>query len=52
MIIRSVETLRLGEFPNLVWVVIEDAEGNRGTGESFYLPTRPRPTSTTPPRPC
>ncbi len=37
MIIRSVETLRLAEFPNLLWVTVEDAEGNRGTGESYYL---------------
>jgi galactonate dehydratase len=37
MIIRMIETLRLAEFPNLLWVVVEDAEGNRGTGESFYL---------------
>ena len=36
MIIRSVETLRLGEFPNLLWVAVEDGEGNRGTGESFF----------------
>ena len=37
MIIRSVETLRLGEFPNLLWVVIENGDGQRGVGESFYL---------------
>ena len=35
MIIRMIETLRLAEFPNLLWVVVEDAEGNRGTGESY-----------------
>ncbi len=35
MDIRSVETLRLAEFPNLLWVTIEDSEGNRGTGESY-----------------
>ncbi|OED45191.1 dehydratase [Chromatiales bacterium (ex Bugula neritina AB1)] len=33
--IKAVETLRLDEFPNLVWVVIEDADGVRGLGETF-----------------
>ena len=27
MIIRMIETLRLAEFPNLLWVVVEDAAG-------------------------
>jgi L-alanine-DL-glutamate epimerase-like enolase superfamily enzyme len=34
--IAAVETLRLGEFPNLVWAVLEDEAGNRGLGESFF----------------
>ncbi|MEM9063427.1 MAG: mandelate racemase/muconate lactonizing enzyme family protein [Pseudomonadota bacterium] len=36
MIIKAIETLRLAEFPNLLWVIIEDADGQRGTGESFF----------------
>jgi galactonate dehydratase len=36
MKIAAVETLRLGEFPNLVWVVLEDDAGNRGLGEGFF----------------
>ncbi|MEO1494955.1 MAG: mandelate racemase/muconate lactonizing enzyme family protein [Pseudomonadota bacterium] len=35
MKITGLETLRLAEFPNLLWVVIE-ADGVRGTGESFF----------------
>ena len=37
MIIKAIETLHIAEFPNLLWVIIEDSEGNRGTGESFFL---------------
>ena len=36
MIIAALETLRLAEFPNLLWVIVEDQEGNRGVGESFF----------------
>jgi len=36
MRITGVETLRLDEFPNLLWVAIEDSDGGRGTGESFF----------------
>lgn len=36
MEITLIETLRLDEFPNLLWVVVEDSEGGRGTGESFF----------------
>ncbi|MEM0989017.1 MAG: mandelate racemase/muconate lactonizing enzyme family protein [Pseudomonadota bacterium] len=36
MKITALETLRLEEFPNLVWVIVEDSEGGRGTGESFF----------------
>ncbi|MGH1357869.1 MAG: mandelate racemase/muconate lactonizing enzyme family protein [Burkholderiaceae bacterium] len=35
MKIAAVETLRLGEFPNLIWVIIEDEDGQRGLGETF-----------------
>ena len=34
--IAAIETLRLSEYPNLVWVVIEDSEGVRGLGETFF----------------
>ncbi|MEZ5729793.1 MAG: mandelate racemase/muconate lactonizing enzyme family protein [Burkholderiaceae bacterium] len=34
--IRAIETLRLDEFPNLLWVVVEDEDGVRGLGETFY----------------
>lgn len=37
MIIKAIETLHIAEFPNLLWVIIEDAEGQRGTGESFFI---------------
>ena len=36
MKITAVETLRIGEFPNLLWVIVETEEGLRGTGESFF----------------
>jgi len=35
MTIRAVETLRLGEFPNLTWVIVEDSDGLRGLGETY-----------------
>ena len=37
MIIKAIETLHIAEFPNLLWVIVEDSEGNRGTGESFFI---------------
>ncbi len=36
MTIAAVETLRLDEFPNIVWVILEDADGTRGLGETFF----------------
>ena len=36
MKITGIETLRIAEFPNLLWVIVEDSEGGRGTGESFF----------------
>lgn len=39
MIIKAIETLHIAEFPNLLWVIVEDSEGNRGTGESFFIST-------------
>ncbi|HMB77970.1 MAG TPA: mandelate racemase/muconate lactonizing enzyme family protein, partial [Kiloniellaceae bacterium] len=35
MTIKAIETLRLGEFPNLTWVIVEDADGLRGLGETY-----------------
>ncbi len=35
MKITSIETLRLAEFPNLIWVLLQDDDGNRGLGETF-----------------
>ena len=35
MTIKAIETLRLGEFPNLTWVIVEDADGVRGLGETY-----------------
>lgn len=36
MKITAIETLRIAEFPNLVWVILEDEDGVRGVGESFF----------------
>lgn len=36
MHIAAIETLRLDEFPNLIWVVLEDDAGNHGLGETFF----------------
>ena len=35
MTIKAIETLRLAEFPNLIWVIVEDSDGVRGLGETF-----------------
>ncbi|MFN3613944.1 MAG: mandelate racemase/muconate lactonizing enzyme family protein [Rubrimonas sp.] len=35
MKITAVETLRLGEFPNIIWVLIRTDEGLTGLGETF-----------------
>ncbi len=35
MTICAIETLRLDEFPNLIWVIVEDSDGTRGLGETF-----------------
>ena len=34
MTIRAIETLRLAEFPNLTWVMVEDSDGTVGLGET------------------
>ncbi|WP_416897359.1 MAG: mandelate racemase/muconate lactonizing enzyme family protein [Minwuia sp.] len=36
MRIAKVETLRLGEFPNLFWVRLTADDGTEGVGEAFY----------------
>ena len=36
MKITSLETLRLGEFPNLVWLRVHTDEGLSGLGETSY----------------
>ncbi|MEM8811423.1 MAG: mandelate racemase/muconate lactonizing enzyme family protein [Pseudomonadota bacterium] len=36
MTIEAIETLRLEEFPNLIWVLVEDDEGVKGLGETFF----------------
>lgn len=36
MTIAAIETLRLEEFPNLLWVLVEDDRGERGLGETFF----------------
>ena len=36
MKITALETLRLGEFPNLLWVRVHADEGVVGTGETYF----------------
>ncbi len=36
MKIERIETVRLGEFPNLVWVLVQTEEGMTGLGETFF----------------
>jgi len=38
MKITGIETIRLGEFPNLIWVQVHTDEGLVGLGESFFRP--------------
>ena len=46
MKITAVETIRLGEFPNLLWVHIHTDQGLIGLGETFFGPARSRRKST------
>jgi len=39
MKVTAIETIRLEEFPNLLWVHVETDEGLVGLGETFYGPT-------------
>lgn len=36
--LRSIETIRAPEWPNLLWVQVSDADGASGVGETFYVP--------------
>jgi len=36
MIVTEVETLRLEEFPNVLWVLVHTDEGLTGLGETFF----------------
>ena len=36
--IRAIETLRLDEFPNLLWVQVHSSDGLVGLGETFFGP--------------
>ena len=36
MKVTGIETIRLDEFPNLLWVHVETDEGLKGLGETFY----------------
>ena len=38
MKVEAIETIRLGEFPNLLWVRVLTDEGISGLGETFYGP--------------
>ncbi len=38
MKISAIETIQLGEFPNLVWVQVHTDEGVSGLGEAFFGP--------------
>ena len=50
MKIVAVETIRVEEFPNLLWLQIRTDEGVVGLGETFFLAKRSRPTSMRPRR--
>ena len=36
--VNAIETIRIGEFPNLLWVHVHTDEGLTGLGETFYGP--------------
>ena len=42
MKITAVETIRLGEFPNLLWVQVHTDEGVSGLGETYLRRARRR----------
>ena len=51
MKIRAIETIRIEERPNLLWVEVHTDEGITGLGETFYLSRTSRNTSTNMSRP-
>ena len=38
MKITALETIRIDEFPNLLWVEVHTDEGIAGLGETFFMP--------------
>ena len=50
MKITALETIRLDEFPNVLWVRVHTDEGLAGLGETFSGPARSRPICTSPQR--
>ena len=38
MKINKIETIRVTQFPNLIWVELHTDEGLVGLGETFFLP--------------
>ena len=53
MKVTALETVRIAEFPNLLWTRVHTDEGAVGLGETFYGPGQRRRTSTRPsPRCC
>ena len=38
MKIRAIETIRINEFPNLLWTHVQTDEGLTGLGETFFGP--------------
>jgi galactonate dehydratase len=45
MKITQLETIRLGEFPNIIWVRMHTDEGLVGLGETFMGAQRLKPIS-------
>jgi L-alanine-DL-glutamate epimerase-like enolase superfamily enzyme len=37
--IQRIETIRIGEQPNVLWVEVTDEDGVSGLGETYYIPT-------------
>ncbi len=38
MKVTAIETIRLEEFPNLIWVQVHSDQGLTGLGESYFGP--------------
>ena len=39
MKVTAIETIRLEEFPNLIWVQVHSDQGLAGLGESYFGPS-------------